>query len=78
MAAATLAWRGAQLEHRLAAMAAICAGCGGGGGGGEIECFSLDCPVYFERMKVDAELDSARAHIDAATANGGGLEPIGH
>lgn len=79
MAAATLSWRGAQLEHRLAAMAAICAACGGGGGGGEIECFSLDCPVYFERMKADAELDSARAHIDAATASGGGLvETLGH
>jgi len=73
MASATLAWRAARLEHRAAAMSAICAGCGGGGGGGDIECDSLDCPVYFERRKVDAELDSARAHLDSATAKGGGL-----
>ena len=73
MASATLAWRAARLEHRAAAMAAICAGCGGGGGGGDIECDSLDCPVYFERRKVDAELDSGRAHLDSATAKGGGL-----
>jgi DNA polymerase zeta len=59
-------------------------GCGGGGsgnggggglgvGGGGVECASLDCPVYFERRKVDLEVDAAQSHSDAAAAGVGGL-----
>lgn len=56
-------------------------GGGGGGdvggmgvGGGSVECVSLDCPVYFERRKVDLEVDAAQSHFAAASIAGvGGL-----
>ena len=46
-----------------------CLHCGGGGGrdpsGGGIACDSLDCGVFFERVKARAEAAAARALCDA-------------
>ena len=49
-----------------------CLHCGGGGGrdpgGGGIACDSLDCGVFFERVKARAEAAAARALCDAGLA----------
>ena len=88
MAAAVLAWRAARVEQSAQRLAAVCVNCGGGGGGvgcgfdggggagvggGGVECVSLDCPVYFERRKVDFEVESAQSHFTAAASGSGGL-----
>ena len=57
----------ARLERQLSMLLRICHHCGGGGGGGggamvtdientHIVCQSLECGVYFERMKMQHEL----------------------
>ncbi|KAG0605129.1 hypothetical protein M758_9G034000 [Ceratodon purpureus] len=50
----------AQLEMEFKHLEAICRHCGGGDGRpeGHIACVSLDCPIFFERLKVQKELQA--------------------
>ena len=59
--------RVARLQGQQAELVKVCSHCGGGGGGVvEIEdsgilCQSLDCGVYFERVKTRNELRNMNA-----------------
>eukprot|EP00897_Mesotaenium_endlicherianum_P009916 jgi/Mesen1/8953/ME000056S08359 len=65
VAAVALAGRAARLHGEFNHLSAICLHCGGGSGtrGGGIACVSIDCPVFFERRKVQ---DEARTAASAA------------
>ncbi len=71
-AAAVLAARAARLEAHTVVLVRACLHCGGGGGrdagGGGIACDSLDCGVFFERVKARGEAAAARALCDAGLA----------
>lgn len=69
-AVAVLAWRAARLEQSAQRLTEVCINCGGGGGGvgngaggGAVECVSLDCPIYYERCKVDLDAEAAQSHL---------------
>lgn len=69
------AWGGAPktlLPGTQVVLVRACLHCGGGGGrdpgGGGIACDSLDCGVFFERVKARAEAAAARALCDAGLA----------
>uniref|UniRef100_A0A7I4D3U3 DNA polymerase zeta catalytic subunit n=1 Tax=Physcomitrium patens TaxID=3218 RepID=A0A7I4D3U3_PHYPA len=59
-AVAVLTTQTAQLEKEFKHLEAICRHCDGGDGGpeGHIACVSLDCPIFFERIKVQKELQA--------------------
>lgn len=65
---ATMQLRASSIERQHRHMVRICLHCGGGGGGnieeGAVVCNSLDCEVYFERVKLSHETRVARALIE--------------
>ena len=64
--------KGAPPPRMQVVLVRACLHCGGGGGrdpgGGGIACDSLDCGVFFERVKARAEAAAARALCDAGLA----------
>lgn len=64
--------RSALIERQHRHMVRICLHCGGGGGGniedGAIVCNSIDCEVYFERVKLANETGVARVLTDECGA----------
>ena len=64
--------RSAQMERQHRHMVRICLHCGGGGGGniedGAIVCNSLDCEVYFSRVKLVHEMRVTRVLTDECGA----------
>lgn len=60
-----LARRAAVMASAEEQMHSICLQCGGcGGGDGRIACMSLDCHVYYDRVKVATEMDNANRCLD--------------
>ncbi|CAK9870824.1 unnamed protein product [Sphagnum jensenii] len=60
----------AQLEKEFKHLEALCRHCGGANGEpeGHIACISLDCPIFFERLKVQKELQSSSV-VSSQTAS---------
>ncbi|XP_024534003.1 DNA polymerase zeta catalytic subunit [Selaginella moellendorffii] len=59
-----LGGRASRVERELQHIQAICHTCGGGDSSGEVLCVSLDCPVFFERVKVKREFENSTAVLN--------------
>ncbi len=55
---------------KLGGLGQLCRHCGGANGEpeGHIACISLDCPIFFERLKVQKELQSSSV-VSSQTAS---------
>ena len=70
LVAAVLPARLNRIERQHVHIGRICTTCGGGSGShGTIACNSIDCGIYFERVKVQCERETALALVQATESH---------